>query len=213
MPSLLDRVDRSTVDALLAACVDDKKDLICAGDSPHPWCVEKLRCEHLVSRVSGKQVVDEDAIHMEEFLNLHSSARVLRELIEVLQGKKSLDSVLREVARLISRNKEEALSTGMASGFAQAFQAAGISDIPNEPVGDSREGGGDDVTGASKAMLFLYVERLSTAQTKSTFDLWNPEFTSQGAPSAAMLEHRNNLDTLSMKLQDVLRAELRNEPV
>ena len=117
-------LDKSTVDVLLNACVNDGV-LICAG---------KRTSQGVWNNVCGASVTDDDANRMEEFLNSTCSDRALTELIDVLEGNEPLDSALREVARLISRNKQDKIDFQTRLAFLRALDDERNSGCPNKEV-------------------------------------------------------------------------------
>ena len=145
-------LDKSTVDVLLNACVNEGV-LICADTrtSRGVW-----------TDVYGASVTDDDANRMEEFLNSTCSDRALTELIDVLEGNAPLDPALREVARLISRNKEDKIDFQTRLAFLRALDEERNSGCPNKEVIEQNEKDLEEIVTASKATLILFVERLIT---------------------------------------------------
>ena len=145
-------LDKSTVDVLLNACVNEGV-LICA---------DKRTSRGVWTDVYGASVTDDDANRMEEFLNSTCSDRALTELIDVLEGNAPLDPALREVARLISRNKEDKIDFQTRLAFLRALDEERNSGCPNKEVIEQNEKDLEEIVTASKATLILFVERLIT---------------------------------------------------
>ena len=190
-------LDKSTVDVLLNACVNEGV-LICA---------DKRTSQGVWNDVYGASVTDDDANRMEEFLNSKCSDRALPELIDVLEGKAPLDPALREVARLISRNKEYKIDFQTRRAFLRALEEERNSGCPNKEVIEQNEKDLEEIETASKATLILFVERLITEEFKICFFDTSGSLMGEG-PSQKLREGQRIQADRIMALRRAVRAQL-----
>ena len=190
-------LDKSTVDVLLNACVNEGV-LICA---------DKRTFQGVWNDVYGASVTDDDANRMEEFLNSTCSERALTELIDVLEGKAPLDPALREVARLISRNKEDKIDFQTRRAFLRALEEERNSGCPNKKVIEQNEKDLEEIETASKATLILFVERLITEEFKIYLFDTSGSLMGEG-PSQKLREGLRIRADRIMALRRAVRAQL-----